>query len=362
MPKNHYRFTPVKRPHALSLLSALAIALSLSACAVGKKVPQIKYDDLDFEPALKTSEAATPVKIVETAKPLPLPGQMKKAPGKRSVSNSRKVVKDNRPPRERVVDANEAAKIEPSKSGYINAIQNYPYVKGALYQLYAAVNQVSDIALQPGEKLMSVSAGDTVRWVVGDTTSGSGGQEQVHILVKPISADLQTNLVINTDQRTYHLELHSTEDTYMASVSWAYPQAELVALKNRNAKAIQTAKATIDQGLNLNRIKFRYKITGDAPWKPLRAFDDGKKVYLQFPSGIAQGDVPPLFVVGSNGKPALVNYRVKDNYYIVDRLFAAAELRFGTDPQEIVRITRTDATYRRVKNTKKNIWGVRHDR
>ena len=109
--------------------------------------------------------------------------------------------------KERVAGANAAARIEPAKDGYINAIQVYPYTKGALYQLYAAVNQVTDIALEAGEKLVSVSAGDTVRWVVGDTTSGEGKDAQVHILVKPIGADLETNLVITTDRRTYHLEL-----------------------------------------------------------------------------------------------------------------------------------------------------------
>lgn len=342
-------------------IAVLTLSLGLTACATKQKVPEIKYDNLDFDPAIYQAEPANPVKVVKLPEPLPLPGQMKKAP-KDLNGKAVKRTDDKRPPQARVVDANLAAKIEPSKDGYINAIQNYPFVKGALYQLYAAVNQVSDIALEPGEKLVSVSAGDTVRWVVGDTTSGGGNAEQVHILVKPIAADLQTNLVINTDRRTYHLEMRSTDETYMASVSWIYPYSDLVALQKRNASAVQSAKLTIDQGLKLDQLKFRYKIEGDAPWKPIRAFDDGKKVYLQFPSGLRQGDAPPLFIVGSNGKPALVNYRVKDNYYIVDRLFAAAELRFGTDPQQIVRITRTDATYRTVKASHKNIWGIRHDR
>ena len=80
--------------------------------------------------------------------------------------------------------------------------------------------------------------------------------------------------------------------------------------------------------------------------KPLRVFDDGAKVYIQFPSGLAQGEAPPLFVTGGDGKPALVNYRVRGATYIVDRLFAAAELRLGTAPQQVVRITRVDAVYR----------------
>ena len=58
--------------------------------------------------------------------------------------------------------------------GYINAIQVYPYSEGALYQLYTAPHQVSDIALQRGERIVAVSAGDTVRWIIGDTVSGEG--------------------------------------------------------------------------------------------------------------------------------------------------------------------------------------------
>ena len=83
----------------------------------------------------------------------------------------------------------------------------------------------------------------------------------------------------------------------------------------------------MEPGPILAALKFRYRIEGDAPWKPQRVFDDGTKVYIQFPSGLKQGEAPPLFVIGGDGKPALVNYRVKGTTYIVDRLFAAAELR-----------------------------------
>ena len=88
----------------------------------------------------------------------------------------------------------------------------------------------------------------------------------------------------------------------------------------------------------------RYAISGDnPPWKPVRAFDDGSKVFIEFPARIDQGEAPPLFVVGPTGESELVNYRVRGNYYIVDRLFGAAELRLGQDPQQVVRISRTDA-------------------
>src|SRR3546814_892454 len=137
-----------------------------------------------------------------------------------------------------------------------------------------------------------LAAGDTVRWIIGDTQSGSGATLQVHILVKPTRADLMTNLVINTNLRTYHMELRSTERTYMASFSWQYPQDQLIALRKQNADA--QAARPVATGVDLANVNFRYAIDGDrAPWRPLHAFDDGRQVFIEFPKGIGQGELPP---------------------------------------------------------------------
>jgi P-type conjugative transfer protein TrbG len=333
----------------MSKLHSFAIALmmsgGLSACTTSVKVPEIPIlDSPAMAAARREPEPKLPVRFVEVPTPLPLPGQLK--PVDKDAGRKR----DTRPPSERVAGANAAARLEPVKDGYINAIQVYPYTKGALYQLYAAVNQVTDIALEAGERLVSVSAGDTVRWVVGDTTSGEGKDAQVHILVKPVGADLETNLVITTDRRTYHLEMRSSDKTYMASVSWTYPAAELVSLRKQRDEAAASLASIADGGVNIDQLRFRYRIEGDAPWKPRQVFDDGAKVYIQFPSGLAQSEAPPLFVIGPDGKSALVNYRVRGTTYIVDRLFAAAELRLGTAPQRVVRIVRTDAVWRETRS------------
>jgi type IV secretion system protein VirB9 len=231
------------------------------------------------------------------------------------------------------------------RNGFINAVQVYPFSPGALYQVYAAPGEVTDISLQQGEQLVGsgpVAAGDTVRWIVGDTESGTGNLKKVHILVKPTRPDMVTNLVINTDRRTYLMELRSTEKTYMASVSWQYPEDQLIALRRQNAVA--EAAAPIETSVNISALNFRYSIEGDdPPWRPLRVFDDGSKVYIEFPTGVRQGEMPPLFVIGPAGGSELVNYRVRQNYYVVDRLFAAAELRLGDkESARRVRIVRTD--------------------
>ena len=78
--------------------------------------------------------------------------------------------------------ANRSAVIEPNSDNYLNAIQLYPYTPGSLYQVYTSPSQVTDIALERGEVLTSVSAGDTERWTVGDTVSGSGASEQLSLI------------------------------------------------------------------------------------------------------------------------------------------------------------------------------------
>lgn len=325
-----------RRP--ISHAGLAAVLTMLTACAHAQRPPSIAYDDA--APAVLKPDPPAPTQVVEVSRPLPLPGQlMPLGKGDRAASEAAD-------PATRVNLANAAARMQPLRGGFINSMQVYPFVDGALYQVYTAPGEITDIALQPGEQLAGsgpVAAGDTVRWIIGDTQSGAGGAQQVHILVKPTRGELATNLVINTAVRTYHLELRSTPRTYMASVSWQYPQDQLMALKRQNAEA--ESALPLASGIDLSLINFRYEVTGDrAPWRPLRAFDDGRQVYIEFPRGISEGEMPPLFVVGPDGKNSeLVNYRVHGDYMIVDRLFAAAELRLGAaKKQSRVRIIRND--------------------
>lgn len=311
------------------ILSTSLVAL-ITACATTPELEPIN-DEAFAQASLVIESDPRPVEIVETVKPLPLPGQMK------WIETS----DDSEPvhPREAIARGRQSALIEPSVDGYVNAIQIYPYTEGALYRLYSSPGQVSDIALQPGETLVSVSAGDTVRWVVGDTLSGSGPSARAHVLVKPISAGIRTNLMIATDRRTYHLELESVNGGYMAALSWRYPSDELAELASRNGMAEVRAASSVEAGLTLDSLNFDYRLSGDRPdWKPVRVFDDGRQVFIQMPKTIETTDMPPLFVLGDGGDAELVNYRIRSNYYVVDRLFQAAELRLGTKRQTVVKI------------------------
>jgi P-type conjugative transfer protein TrbG len=246
-----------------------------------------------------------------------------------------------------VAAATDAARVNPRPAGWQGATQLFVYAPGGLYQVYAAVGQVTDIVLQEGETLSdtgAVAAGDTVRWVIGEAASGSGPGRRTHILVKPTDPGIRTNLVINTARRTYHVELRSTSVTYMASVGWSYPQDELIAVRARIEAATAVANTQVQTGIDPAKLDFAYRLTGaNPPWKPVQVFDDGAKTYLLFPQTIGQSELPPLFLIGEKSKAELVNYRVSGRYMVVDRLFSIAELRLGTKKQQIVRIEHTRA-------------------
>jgi len=244
-----------------------------------------------------------------------------------------------------VKTANRRATLEPSTPAFVNATAIFPWSDGTIYHAYTAPGRITDIVLQPGETLASVASGDTARWIIGDTTSGTGAEKRVHVLVKPFNAGLTTNLVIATDRRTYHVLLTSNATDAMAALSWSYPADEMIVV--RKAAEAKATTEPVAVGLDVDALRFDYVITGDRPaWRPLRVFDDGRQTFIEFPASLAVGEAPPLFVLGATGDAELVNYRVRGHFYVVDRLIDRAELRLGTKKQIVVRVSRIDATRR----------------
>jgi type IV secretion system protein TrbG len=290
---------------------------------------------------------ALPSKTVTVAKPdRAKPVQHVRRHKKRHVQVRRNSRAEN--PAIRILRANDTARVQPASDGFVNAVQSYAYSDGALYQVYATPGHITDIILQDGEQLAGtgpVAAGDTTRWVIGATTSGSGSGARVHIMVKPTRADLATNLIINTNRRTYHLELKSSASIWMASLSWNYPQDGLIAIEAQAQAALE--RAPIAAGIDTTALRFNYAIQGDKPdWRPLRAFDDGRQTFIAFPASIAEGEMPPLFMTGVGGDLELVNYRVRGPWMIVDRLFERAELRLGGGKHaQVVLIMRTSGKH-----------------
>jgi len=235
-----------------------------------------------------------------------------------------------------VEQANANAQQGPRSEQFINAVMTYDWVEGVQYQVYTAPPRITDIAFEEGETIVSFGAGDTIRWKVGKTWSGEGRKRQEHLLVKPLASNLDTSLVVTTSRRSYHLRLRSFAETAMVAVRWHYPKVDLF-----DAEAEMSAEPVA----NAEELFFGYDIkplSGTAPrWMPRAVYDDGRKVYIRFPPGFATAEAPVLYV--QNGEDSLiVNYRVRGNLYIVDRLFEIGQLRVGQQSQTIVELRRID--------------------
>jgi type IV secretion system protein TrbG len=238
-----------------------------------------------------------------------------------------------------IARANDLASQAPDPEGFTNAVMTYTYVPGGFYKVFAAPWYVTDIALEPGEELLGpVAGGDPTRWRLDVGTGAVDGIPQKHIFIKPLRPGLRTNLTLTTDRRVYLLDLESLEDTFMVAVRWTYPQdlaSAPLATPTTSGTAAPTPAPT-----QLESLSFDYAIEvlkGKPSWTPRAVYDDGVHTYVRFARSLLSGEAPALYVI-ERGQMQLVNYRVKDTLYIVDRLFAVAELRLGADNQDVVRL------------------------
>ena len=186
--------------------------------------------------------------------------------------------------------------------------------------------------------LVAKHIGDSVRWNISPAMYGTGEQSTAIIILKPQVPALDTNLLITTDRRAYYLRLVSKPEDYIARVAFAYPDDDS-SRKWQQQAAVQQALAKQEKHaaevpaavMTVEKINFDYAIRGgDQHLRPVRIFDDGAKTYIQMPADVLHREAPVLLIVGNDGKGEMTNYRVKDQTYIVDRLFDRANLVLGT--------------------------------
>jgi len=312
-----------------SSIAAGAAVIPLGGCDTTP--PQTVYMQANRIP-----QAPPPV-VKEITVPVAAP-QWRRMPDTRPVSTTQQATA------QQVIDsANRGATQKPTEGGFIQAVQTYDYVPGEVYEVIASPGHVTSILLKPGEQLVAKVAGDTAQWMVGDTRSGDGDAVQTLVLVKPLKPDLQTNLVLSTNQRVYQIDLQSFPGVYHSAVQWAYPTDFAQQLAADQRQQARNAEAIIAPSVNLSDLDFGYRIRakGTRPdWMPRRVFTDGHKTYIAFAGNLNTQEAPPLFVLSPKGDAQLVNYRQRGNYYIVDQVIRRAELRLGQSPQQIVIIER----------------------
>ena len=194
------------------------------------------------------------------------------------------------------------------------------------------------IELQAGEKILGEpQVGDSVRWSISPAVYGSGPDAVSAIVLKPRAVGLDTNLAILTDRRAYYICLLSHPDDYTARVAFTYAEEdnsrkwqEHLETQNTAAQLERRASQLLPAMITAEKLNFDYQITGgNEHIRPTRVYDDGSKTYLQMPHEMLHREAPVLLVVGKDGQGEMTNYRVKDQTYIVDRLFDRARLVLG---------------------------------
>jgi type IV secretion system protein TrbG len=213
----------------------------------------------------------------------------------------------------------------------------YPYSEVIDPVVDCAPLRITDIQLQPGETVTDVASGDSERWMVIPAASGDPQNPTPHIALKPQTAGISTNLTIYTTKHIYHLTLLSARGHEMQEVRFYYPDDLLAAMSDADKTAAQTRKldpphdgavASL-KSLDAAALNFSYSIGGPkVAWRPVRTFDDGKHVYIQMPLRRESSEAPVLMVAANSGNQ-MVNYRVKGDYYVVDKLFEEAVLVSG---------------------------------
>nr|MBQ6740171.1 TrbG/VirB9 family P-type conjugative transfer protein [Synergistaceae bacterium] len=208
--------------------------------------------------------------------------------------------------------------------------------------------RMTDVALEPGEEIMGIHAGDTVRWQFSPSQSMKNGMAVAHIVVKPNQPGISTNLLVHTNKRTYNLDFTASDKAeYLRGVAFSYGDSNNLSYLFVNGNAGSSSSSKKDKKLedelqetmgdvDFNGLYTQYTILNNSKvdWAPEAVFDDGNKTYLRMPFRFSE---TPAFYISLDRRETMTNFRVKGRYYIVDRLFDKAYLKIGRKRVVLVR-------------------------
>jgi type IV secretion system protein TrbG len=216
----------------------------------------------------------------------------------------------------------------------------FSYDQDNTYLVLAKPKAVTHIQFAADEVIQSVAAGDTANWEFTPT------RNRKNLFVKPRFDDQETSLTVITDKRSYQFVLRSTGDgkKWYQRVSWIYSRDLVLTVEGEDppekaasapAAAATVAKQATDGEIEPSSLQFGYQISGDATFRPRVVFDDGKFTYFKMPADLQE--LPALFAVIEDKDYSLVNFEVKGDYLVAQRLLPLAVLKLG---REEVRVSK----------------------
>lgn len=294
------------------------LSVSILGLLAGCSTPQIKYNPDDF---VNPNRVVTQKEVVNVPTP--------KINATYGFGNSPAVIKAY----------DKFTKTGVAKSINSKGFKTFAYNEYSHPIVTCAPMHLCVVQLERNEKINNIDLGDSAHWLVGTSLIGSAQNGSYQVAIKPKMSNIATDMVITTNKRTYNIGLVSKMGDTSHVVNFYYPQETLSnALAHYHAQeASPMQQQVVTQGthINLNHINFNYKLAGDYPaWRPVRVFDDGTKTFIQMPGIASRMDLPVLYIL-KNQHMALVNYRYKAPYYIVDGLFRQAYLVSGKGDNQV---------------------------
>ncbi len=212
---------------------------------------------------------------------------------------------------------------------------------GTIPQIECSVLEISDIELSSDEKIIDVFVGDSARWNIELSKSGSSAQGLAgHVIVKPLDDDLKTSLVITTTRRTYHMELKTSRQSYMPHVLFRYQDAQgALTAAPSPAESISPDNDYLKKQEALT--KDDYLMSGDPEIMPECVFNDGHRTFIVMSEDIDSRTLPVLTFPKASGSlfsgeiSEFLNYRISNHTFIVDGLFSKARLCIDNQEVEI---------------------------
>jgi len=179
---------------------------------------------------------------------------------------------------------------------------------------YQAIMEFAD-----DEVIDTISMGDTVAWQL--VPSGK------RLFIKPVEPEATTNMSIITNKRLYNFVLHAKDATNIDDpemtflLKFIYPDE---GVGNVIQQFSTSGKPDFSEPGKYN---FNYTISGDPSISPTQIFDDGEFTYFKFPKKNAE--IPAFFIVHPNLREEMVNYHMRGDYVVVERVTARYTLRNG---------------------------------
>jgi len=235
----------------------------------------------------------------------------------------------------------------------------FEYDPDNTYLVLSKPRAVTHIEFPSGELIQTLAAGDTATWEITAT------KNRRHLFIKPQPIAEATTMTVITDQRSYQFILRPTKDgsKWYQRVTWnmpGFPQPSILIDRAQEEQlAPDSAKKTQpapDQQIprdevtfNAKDLKFEYRIEGDAPFRPTAVFDNGTFTYIKMPRNLQE--LPVVFAVGDDGEIILVNYLVKGDDLLVQRVMKELVLKVGRKEVRAFRgVEAVEAGQRRFKN------------